>query len=33
MRALEIFAEERALTARFGEQYSAYRNAVPRWLF
>jgi protein-S-isoprenylcysteine O-methyltransferase Ste14 len=29
---LQIPAEERALLARFGADYEAYRAAVPRWL-
>ena len=29
---LQIPAEETALSARFGEDYEAYRRAVPRWL-
>lgn len=28
----QIMPEEHALGARFGEQYGAYRRAVPRWL-
>jgi protein-S-isoprenylcysteine O-methyltransferase Ste14 len=28
-----VLYEERALAARFGEQYEAYRRAVPRWGF
>ena len=28
----QILPEERALTARFGEDYARYRNAVRRWL-
>ena len=29
---VQIAAEERALLARFGAEYDAYRAAVPRWL-
>jgi protein-S-isoprenylcysteine O-methyltransferase Ste14 len=28
----QILPEERALTARFGDDYACYRNAVRRWL-
>lgn len=28
----QIMPEERALTARFGEEYTCYRRAVRRWL-
>jgi protein-S-isoprenylcysteine O-methyltransferase Ste14 len=29
---VQIPAEERALAARFGAAYAAYRARVPRWL-
>jgi protein-S-isoprenylcysteine O-methyltransferase Ste14 len=32
MDRLQIAAEEAALRTRFGEEYDAYRRAVPRWL-
>lgn len=31
-QAFVVLHEERALLARFGEQYQEYRRAVPRWL-
>jgi protein-S-isoprenylcysteine O-methyltransferase Ste14 len=32
LNSLQIEPEERALAARFGEQYEAYRSRVRRWL-
>lgn len=32
MNALQIGPEERALTARFGEEFIAYQSRVRRWL-
>jgi protein-S-isoprenylcysteine O-methyltransferase Ste14 len=29
---VQVRAEEAALSARFGEEYAAYRARVPRWL-
>lgn len=32
IQRFQIIPEERALAARFGAEYEAYRNSVPRWL-
>lgn len=32
LNRFQILPEERALNARFGEQFAAYRAKVPRWL-
>src|SRR5690606_14364290 len=32
IQRFQIIPEERALAARFGAEYGAYRNSVPRWL-
>ena len=32
MTRFQIVPEERALAARFGEQFEAYRRRVPRWI-
>jgi protein-S-isoprenylcysteine O-methyltransferase Ste14 len=32
MNRFQILPEERALSAKFGEEYDTYRQSVRRWL-